>query len=683
MDKFISGRALILAFLLIAFGFAGQSVSGAADRPLPGSLRVLEVPPKVEIAPVIDGHLDDDVWTEAAIARDFWMSAEQGWPVEQTEVLVLADERHLYIGFRVFDSQPEAITARQTRRDAGLGYDDRVGVELDASFNRRDISKFVVNSRGVQNDSIAGGRSANIGWKGDWRAAAQRTDYGWSAEIAIPFSILNFQPDNTIFGINFTRYHNRTQENSQWADVTPRFRPEEMGRLTGLLLPPASAVQSWTFMPYALVGQNLSDKRGEIEDNTVSAGIDLRYRPRPNVTGLLSINPDFSQVERQITDIDFSYTEKAIDDVRPFFEEGSGFFGPEEYFYSNRIPAFDVGARSFGRISQNQYGVFATSAPDDRTDFVARGLHEWDATHSVIGTVVGTDRQDLNNTLVVGEFAGRRASGLRYSLDAALTDTSGGVGQGNHVLGSVGWAGDHWATGIDLDGYDANYAPANALLKADRPGTRGTKAFLQHGREKTGGVWRALQGDLSVTYRETEDGELQARKWYLGGSLEFHNQIRPGLAYSAGPYRPVTKVPGVFSSNTNDDSYATAYVDFNTRSSVFGYGASYSSGELGGGDYEYLFGYAWWRPLDVLRLSLYSEQLTSFGETEQTVLVGQWDISPDQTLYARYIDSDGLDFYRLAYARRVRKGIDLFVVYNDDEPFLDTQFSVKLLFTYP
>jgi hypothetical protein len=681
MDGFRNKRILLTSFVLVAAGVGAPS-AGSSDRPPPGSARVLELPPLVAVAPVIDGHLDDNVWMEAVVTREFWISAEQRAPSEPTEVLVLADERHLYIGFRVFDSQPEAITARQTRRDAGLGFDDHVGVELDASFNRRDISKFLVNAGGVQDDRIAGGRSANIAWKGDWRAAVQRTEYGWSAEIAIPFPILNFQPDNTIFGINFTRYHNRTQENSQWADVTPQFRPEEMGRLTGLVLPPASALQPWTFMPYALVGRNLPDKRGEIENNSLNGGIDLRYRPRPNVTGLLSVNPDFSQIERQITDIDFSYTEKSVDDVRPFFEEGSGFFGPNKYFYSNRVPAFDVGARSFGRIDRTQYGIFATSAPDGRADFVARGLYEWDATHSVIGTVVGTDREDLSSTLVVGQVAGSRASGLRYSLDTALTDTSGGIGQGNHVLGSLGWTGDHWATGVDLDRYDTNYAPANALLQSDRPGTRGTKAFLYYGREKTGGISRAVQGDLSFTYRETEDGELQARNWYVGGWLEFQNQIRPGLAYSAGPYRPVTDVPGIFSSNTNDDRYATAYVDFNTRNSVFGYGASYSSGDLGGGDYEYLYGYAWWRPLDVLYLSLYSEQLTSFGQTEQTVLVGQWDISPNQTLYARYIDSDGLDYYRVAYARRVRKGTDVFVVYND-EPFLDTQFSVKLLFTYP
>ena len=66
-----------------------------------------------------------------------------------------------------------------------------------------------------------------------------RTDYGWSAEIAIPFAILNFEPGADTFSANFFRYHNRTREFSQWADTTPQDLPEQIGRMTGLA-PPAA-----------------------------------------------------------------------------------------------------------------------------------------------------------------------------------------------------------------------------------------------------------------------------------------------------------------------------------------------------------------------------------------------------------------------------------------------------------
>jgi hypothetical protein len=672
-------------------GGTAASDAAAQDRPPPGHARALAVPrlrgpttigaPIVE-APIIDGRIDDVAWRQAAVAGEFWISDQERPPSEPTEVLVLADDRNLYVAFRVYDSRRIDIRAYQTRRDAGLGYDDQVAVELDTYFNRRDISRFSVSAAGVQDDDIAGGRAAKIEWKGDWTAAAARTDYGWSAEIAIPFAILNYREDDSVFGVNVLRYHNRTREWSRWADVTPRNLPEEMGRLTGLSLPPAVSKQPWTLMPYALVGWNIPDKEGDIENRLATLGIDTRYQPRPNLTGVLSLNPDFSQVERQITDIDFSYVEKIRADVRPFFQEGSAYFGASKYFYSNRVPSFDYGGKAFGRLGRTQLGAFAVKGPNDRADFALRGLYELGATHSVSGTLVGTDSDVLRNTLAAGSFNGRHSSGLNYSMEGAATETKGSIGHGSHARGTLGWAGNHWGMGGEADRYGASFFPANGLIGADLPGTEGTKAFAYYYRERSGGAWRALRGDLAFTYRETDSGLLQKRNWYGGGSVEFHNQIQAGFFYSDGPYRPVTAVPGVFSETINNDHYATATLDFNTRSSVFGCGLSYAWGFLGGGDYEYGSAYAWWRPINTIYLSVSAENLDSFGRSEQYVFSGQWNVTQVDSLSTRTIVQDGSDSFRVAYGRRVRKGLDIFAVY-DEEPFLEAQFSVKLLVTYP
>ena len=133
---------------------------------------------------------------------------------------MLADAENLYFGFRVDDHHPGAISALQTRRDAKLDQDDHVEVELDPYHNHRQTSSYAVNAQGTQSDAIAGGRARKIEWKGDWQAAAARSPEGWTAEMAIPFAILNYQPGAHVFGINFLRYHSRTQEWSRWADIT-------------------------------------------------------------------------------------------------------------------------------------------------------------------------------------------------------------------------------------------------------------------------------------------------------------------------------------------------------------------------------------------------------------------------------------------------------------------------------
>jgi hypothetical protein len=651
------------------------------ERPPPGRLRMLDVP-KTAVKPVLDGALDDMAWKSAVVTDHFWISEQQRWPSEQTEVLVMADSEYLYFGFRVYDHQPQAVQALQTRRGAGLGLDDQVGVELDPFSSFREISTYSVNANGVQDDAIAGGRARQLAWKGDWQAAAVRTAYGWSAEIAIPFSILNFESGTTSVAVNFLRYHYRTAEWSRWADITVRALPEEMGRLTGLAFPATPVKQPFTFMPYALVGRHTPDKRGNVHDTLFNAGAEIRYQPRPNLTGVLSINPDFSQIESAITNINFNYNEKFRADPRPFFQEGSAYFGDQRgYFYSNRIPDFDYGAKFFTRMQGYQIGTLATRSPDDRTDFVFRGVREFDATHSVSGLVVATDRRDLKNALYVIQGRGREPSGLTYSVEGAATSTDKQAGDGTRMAGSIGWNRDHWSLGVAADRYSLNYRPANALLDRDLPDTGGVSPYVSYYRDLGDSPLRELRGDVSYTERWTGDGRVQRRTLYTGGSVETRQQIRVGLWYTDGIYRPVGANPGSWSPTTNHDYYWTGTLDFNTRSSRFGIGGTSSSGALGGGDYQYNSVYAWTRPTATTFLNVTSERLENFGDFYQHILSAGWDITPQHSVAARYIRADYGSATRFAYTLHARKNVDFFVVY-DRNPDELARISAKIVMTF-
>lgn len=684
-----------------------QTSPKATATPLRGSGRSLSVP-FIEVSAAIteksaikhmpptliqvDGRLNDALWKKAAASDNFWCSLEDKPPTDPTEVWVARDENYLYFGFKAYDGQPEAIVATKTVRDTGLGYDDAVTVQLDTFFNRRDISIFSINPLGTQTDQIAGGRSSKIEWKGDWLGAASRTDYGWSAEFAIPFALLNYQSDDTVFGLNFNRYQNRTKEYSWWADVTPKNLPEHMGQLNGLELPASADRKAWTFMPYVLVGKDIPDKKGNIENYLVTGGIDMRYQPRPDLTGMISLNPDFSQVERAFTSISFSYNEKAVADNRPFFVEGKSYISnSDEYFYSNRAADFDYGGKGFGRVGNSKFGILATSAPYDRYDFAGNVLYELDDTHSAAATITATDQMDLDNILAVGQFDGRQDSGLEYALDAAMTDT-GGVdasdpteGQGHHFKGSLLQQWDYWNIGGSVDQYDVNYFPALGLLNGDLPGTRAGSASAGYSREQSGHFWRTVNGYAGYLYRETEDGRLQNRKWYTGGSVELDRQIRTSFYVEEGPYRPTTGTRGEFQDFTYQDRYYSLAVEFNTRSSLYSFGSAYDWGKLGGGDYEYASVFAWWRPVSELYLKGSYEFTDSFGISKQAILNGTWEITPENSLGTRYIrqESDDVvyEYYRLAYGRKVREGLDIYMVYDKD-PFRAEQYSLKLVYAF-
>ena len=643
----------------------------------------------------VDGKLNDALWKKAAVSGNFWCSFENKPPTDPTEVWIARDATYLYFGVFLHDSEPTKIEASKTVRDVWFGFDDSITVELDPFFNRRDISSFSLNPFGTQSDEIAGGRSSRIQWKGDWLGAAERTDTGWSAEFAIPFAILNYQQKSTVFGVNFKRYQNRTKECSWWADITPQAKPEEMGRLRGLDLPEAtkSRKQQWTLMPYVLAGKNIPDKEGNIQDTLVTGGVDIRYQPRPDLTGVISLNPDFSQVEKDFTDISFSYNEKRVKDNRPFFVEGQDYFSDDddEYFYSSRAADFDYGVKSFGKAGQTKFGVLATSAPNDRYDGAGQVLYELSDTHSAIVTGTATRQDAFRNGLAVAQIEGRESWGLKYSADAAITQTTPSDpaapvdGAGSHLKGLLGWKADYWYINGDVDRYDVDYFPALGLLDDDLPGTQSINAITGFYREQSKYFWRVIDSYAGIKHRETLEGMLQNEKWFAGGSVEFENQIRTSAYAEQGPYRPVTDIRGEFAPTTNDDEYYSLAIDFNTRSSVFSCGSIYDWGQLGGGDYQHAKVHAWLRPVSVLLLESSYEITEIFGTYKQAIVNGSWEITPENSLSARYIyyedDYVSDNYYRVAYGRKARNGLDVFVVYDND-PYLAEQYSIKLVYAF-
>jgi hypothetical protein len=178
--------------------------------------------------------------------------------------------------------------------------------------------------------------------------------------------------------------------------------------------------------------------------------------------------------------------------------------------------------------------------------------------------------------------------------------------------------------------------------------------------------------------RNTLDGRTQNHSLWMDGGFELRQQVRLLLSYFRGKYRPVSGERGEFSDTVNDDHYWAANLDFNTRSSYFGYGLYYADGFQGGDDYNYATGYVWVNPTDNTFINISSERLQNFGDTRQTTVKTGWDITPENGLVARYIDAEEGDYRRLAYRRTVRSGMDVFAVYNR-EPFTEGQFSVKVV----
>ena len=220
--------------MIRAVGICIFALSGAAPARPALDVRLIEEGPE------IDGRLDDECWKEAPALTAFKqvLPVEGAPPSEKTEVRVVYTHDTLYIAARCFDSEPDRIVVKTLSRDSEFSSDDVFKVVLDA-FNRgRDGYYFSVNPAGARTDALFGSFSSfNRQWDTVWYAKARVDGKGWSAELAIPFKSLSFDPKSEVWGANFERIVRRKQETIRWTAISTAKRVtslEDLGELRGL-----------------------------------------------------------------------------------------------------------------------------------------------------------------------------------------------------------------------------------------------------------------------------------------------------------------------------------------------------------------------------------------------------------------------------------------------------------------
>ncbi|MDE2978988.1 MAG: DUF5916 domain-containing protein, partial [Acidobacteriota bacterium] len=346
------------ALALIALLAAGHGIAAAQgirdDRPRLTAKR-LDQPP------VIDGDvLGEDLWLDVDFGTGFQqVEPFEGEPAsERTEVRIAFDDDALYIAVICFDRDASSLAISDSRRDARLQDEDSFRVILDTFGDRQNGFVFGTNVAGIQydgqftNQGRGGGGSsrssfssggANLDWDTSWTVRTSSGDFGWSAEMAIPFRSLRYGSGRAVWGMNFERNIRRKSETAFWAHLGRQhdlFRVSEAGHLLAVDPPRQRNLQ---LTPYVL-----SSGRDRVEGRTDDSeiGMDLKYGLTPSLTLDLTVNTDFAQVEADDQQINLDRFSLFFPEKRPFFLENSGLFrvggrssfrGGTELFFSRRI----------------------------------------------------------------------------------------------------------------------------------------------------------------------------------------------------------------------------------------------------------------------------------------------------------------------------------------------------------
>lgn len=302
-------------------------------------------------SPVIDGVLDDYVWSSVEWGSDFieLIPNENTPPSVQTQFKIVYDHNHLYIALKALDPEPETITNRLSRRDRFVG--DRINVLIDSYHDLRTAFLFTVSASGVRGDEILtdNGDNADYSWNPIWSTKALIDADGWSAEMKIPLSQLRFSNDRKqVWGLNIIRNYFKKNELSSWdrIPVGSAGWVSEAGELHGLYnIKPQKQIEIQPFTVTKLdrykpeQGNPFSDGN----DFNINAGLDAKIGITNDLTLDITINPDFGQVEADPAAIVLDGFEVFNRDQRPFFVENKNIFNyqfsgnRDNLFFSRRI----------------------------------------------------------------------------------------------------------------------------------------------------------------------------------------------------------------------------------------------------------------------------------------------------------------------------------------------------------
>ena len=275
----------------------------------------------------VDGVLDDAEWSRATLIKDLHQinPFEYAEPTEPTEIRVFYDADALYVSARMWDSEAEDITANVLRQGEDLSSDDRFSVILDPYLDRRSGYRFQVNSNGVRSDALYQNVSnLESNWEGIWRAAARRDADGWTAEMAIPFKTLSFNPNSSDWGINFERVIEREGENIGWVSRNRQMNPGVAGTVTGF-----EGLQQGVgldIVSSVSVSETKTYGAMQASDSNFEPSADIFYKLTPSLNAALTINTDFSATEVDDRQVNLTRFSLFFPEKRDFFLQDADIF---------------------------------------------------------------------------------------------------------------------------------------------------------------------------------------------------------------------------------------------------------------------------------------------------------------------------------------------------------------------
>jgi len=304
---------------------------------------------------ILDGVLSEGEWENATpIPLDYEVNPGNNSPAQKKTIAYLTyTDTHLYVGIHAFD-RPENVRANVRSRDDFNMFlqDDVVSISFDTYADGRNNYILVANPFGSQFDvrainAVTDEQRYDGSFNMDFETAGSIVSDGFQVEYKIPFSSLPF-PNGTDQKWHFKlgrKYYNEKNVEVEVQNLPfDRDNPCEVCQTTEVLLLKDITIEKRVeLLPYVagnLSGQKPSQQASlKYDPFKPNAGLGLNLDLNKNSGLEITLNPDFSQVEADVTQIDVNssfaleYPER-----RPFFNRGTDIVNfTDGAFYSRSI----------------------------------------------------------------------------------------------------------------------------------------------------------------------------------------------------------------------------------------------------------------------------------------------------------------------------------------------------------
>ncbi|WP_299711633.1 DUF5916 domain-containing protein [uncultured Tenacibaculum sp.] len=316
------------------------------------------------VAIEIDGKLNEEVWETIPTHTNFHnlLPTDEGLAKNQTEVKIYHDGEFLYIG-AVYHDTTSKQQVSSLKRDVSIGISDAFVMVLDTQHQQQNGNLFAVNTYGTQVDALVErnetGYGLNFSWNAVWRTKTSVIGNDKVYEIAIPFKALNFDKQNTTFGVQF---YVRDIKNNSWTiltDLSRNYPTFDLRFTRAFTLEEVPETIRSRFAVSPSVTLNYQNVDSD-EETMFRPSLDVQYNVSSSLKLDATINPDFSQidVDQQVTNL--SRFSVFFPERRNFFLENADLFsnlGTSDVnpFYSRKIGAeneIQFGLKLSGNIAQ-------------------------------------------------------------------------------------------------------------------------------------------------------------------------------------------------------------------------------------------------------------------------------------------------------------------------------------------